>query len=27
LFLTSEALFTIVEPSEQIADEYKKVNG
>jgi hypothetical protein len=27
LFLTSEALFTIVDPSEQIADEYKKING
>ena len=27
LFLTSESLFTIVDPSDTIADEYKKVNG
>ena len=27
LFLTSESLFTIVDPSDKIRDEYKKVNG
>lgn len=26
LFLTSESIFTIVDPSDQIAEEYKTVN-